>query len=172
MTSATSATRVMFPKAATKSLHAYSWCSLPLTIFQPGSLVRRVWISASVNFLAGMAWSSTGARDGRVHYEPRASHRQDSGRRSRLDDAVTRLLRNAQLAAGGKVRILRVSRWPLNAWSNSIMVEVSFAPKIRGVRCVMQMDGGNREEEDSSDPIWHRTDRRVDFAIDAREASH
>src|SRR5271155_5742137 len=57
MASATRATRVILPKAATKSLQAYSWCSLPLMIFQPGNLVRRACISALVNFFAGMGRS-------------------------------------------------------------------------------------------------------------------
>src|SRR5580700_10989253 len=75
--SATRATRVMLPKAATKSLHANSWCSLPWTIFQPGNLERRACISASVNFFAGMMRSSRSAGEGQVHYVPRSIHRQD-----------------------------------------------------------------------------------------------
>jgi hypothetical protein len=63
--------------------------------------------------------------------------------------------------------MLRVSRSALNAWSNSIKVEVSFAAKMRGVRRATRMDGGNREEKDSSDPIRHRADRRVDCQADA-----
>jgi hypothetical protein len=72
----------------------------------------------------------------------------------------------------GKTQMLRAPRWALNAWSNSIMVEVSFTAKIRSVQRAMQMDGGDREEEDSSDPIRDWADRRVDRTVDAGEASH
>jgi hypothetical protein len=65
-----------------------------------------------------------------------------------------------------------VSHWPLNARVNSIMVEVSFSAKMRAVHRALKMDGGNREEEDSCDSIWHWADRRVDRAADAGKTSH
>src|SRR6266478_1419182 len=55
MASATSATRVMLPKAVTKSLHANSRCSLPFTTLQPLALGNSAEISVSVSFFAGMA---------------------------------------------------------------------------------------------------------------------
>src|SRR5712691_13261797 len=61
MASATSATRVILPKAVTKSLHANSRCSLPFTTLQPFALGRNEEISASVSFFAGMAQSSARA---------------------------------------------------------------------------------------------------------------
>src|SRR5277367_2398747 len=64
------------------------------------------------------------------------------------------------------------SRSSLNACANSIIVEVSFAAKMRSVRRELRTDGGNREKEDSSDPIRHWADRGVDRSADARKASH
>src|SRR6267143_6547446 len=58
MASATSATRVMLPNALTKSLHANSRWSLPLTRFQPLVLESSVVTSASESFFAGMSHSS------------------------------------------------------------------------------------------------------------------
>src|SRR5229473_2165175 len=58
MASATSSTRVMLPKAVTKSLHANSRCSLPLATLHPLALGSNAEISVSVSFFAGMAHSS------------------------------------------------------------------------------------------------------------------
>src|SRR5271154_4048137 len=57
MDSATSATRVMFPKAVTKSLHSNARCNLPLTRLQPLARFMLSLISASLSFFASMAFS-------------------------------------------------------------------------------------------------------------------
>src|SRR6266436_5073723 len=54
MASATSATRVMLPKAVTKSLHANSRCSLPFTMLHPVALGSSAVISGSESFFAGI----------------------------------------------------------------------------------------------------------------------
>src|SRR6266446_1985131 len=58
MASATSATRVMLPNAATKSLHTNSRCSLPLRTLHPLAFGNSAEISVSLSFFAGMAHSS------------------------------------------------------------------------------------------------------------------
>jgi hypothetical protein len=60
----------------------------------------------------------------------------------------------------------------LNACANSIIVEVSFLAKMRGVRRAGKMYGGNREEEDSSDSVRRGADRRVHRAAYARKTGH
>jgi len=89
-----------------------------------------------------MMWSSKGGAEQRFHYEPRAAYGQDSahraaGRFGGVGQAGGPILR----ASGGvsfgsgwrKVRMPRVPRSALNAWSNSIKVEVSFAAKMARV---------------------------------------
>src|SRR6266436_5946380 len=71
MASATRATRVMLPKAVTKSLHANSRCSLPFTKLQPLALGSSAEISVSVSFFAGMAASGNCFRSLR-HYAAQA----------------------------------------------------------------------------------------------------
>src|SRR6266481_2555071 len=55
MASATSATRVMLPNAATKSLHANSRCSLPFSTLHPLALGSSAVISGSDSFFAGIS---------------------------------------------------------------------------------------------------------------------
>src|SRR2546421_8395760 len=76
MASATSATRVILPKAVTKSLHANSRCSLPFTTLQPFALGRSEEISASVSLFGGMAQSSTRACLVPRHYAVQAPCQQ------------------------------------------------------------------------------------------------
>src|SRR5580704_4024266 len=90
MASATRATRVILPKAVTKSLQTYSWCSLPLTIFQPRNLERRALISASVNFFAGIACTSGRLSRWRFHYEPGTATGQQYGGVTVLAGSVAR----------------------------------------------------------------------------------
>src|SRR5580704_7125414 len=90
MASATRATRVILPKAATRSLHSYSRCSLLLTIFQPGNLGSRAWISASFSFFAGMMRSFGGLLGWRHHYDPRPNRRQDNATRSPVHGCLDR----------------------------------------------------------------------------------
>src|SRR6266404_4168374 len=54
MASATSATRVMLPNAALKSLHSYCLRSFPATSRHPGMRLRSLLISSSANLRAGM----------------------------------------------------------------------------------------------------------------------
>src|ERR1700730_722838 len=54
MASATRATRVMLPNAATKSLQVNSLCSLPLTMLHPAAFGSSAAISASESFFAGI----------------------------------------------------------------------------------------------------------------------
>src|SRR5262249_53540246 len=55
--SANSATRVMLPNAALKSLHSKVLCSFPFTARQPGILLSSLSISSSVSLRAGMCAS-------------------------------------------------------------------------------------------------------------------
>src|ERR1700720_928232 len=109
MASATRATRVILPKAVTKSLQAYSWCSLPLTIFQPRNLGRRALISASVNFFAGMACSSGRLSRLRFHYEPGATTGQQCGGVTVLADWVARHSCHTSLCKPGWSGVRRVA---------------------------------------------------------------
>src|SRR5580692_10660861 len=154
MASATRATRVMLPKAATKSLQVYSWCSLPWTIFQPGNLERSACISPSVNFFAGIVWSSGSAGEGQFHYVPSGVARQDSG-----GDRFTAWL-------GGLCALA------VECLSKFHYRRGFFCGKNAPCAPRSAMDGGNREKEDSSDSIRHWAHRRVDRSPDAREAGH
>src|SRR6267143_4137401 len=118
MASATSATRVMLPKAATKSLHANSRCNLPFTTLQPLALGSSAVISASDSFLAGMAHPS-GIRG---NSPPPLCGASDNA--ARISASVAR-------TAG---RSNACSRSSLNARGNSIIVGGSFEAKLRDVR--------------------------------------
>src|SRR5580692_9047930 len=154
MASATRATRVILPKAATKSLQVYSRCSLPWTIFQSGNLETRACISASVNFFAGMIWSSRSA-GGQPHYVPRSIDRQDCG-----GDHLGLWLSGGRCALAVECLCKFHYRRGFFCGKNT-----PCAPRST-------MDGGNREKEDSSDSIRHWAHRRVDRSPDAREAGH
>src|SRR5712692_664799 len=78
MASATSATRVMLPKAVTKSLQTNSRCNLPLATLQPFVFGSRACTSASVSFFAGMAGTS---KNGRHHYAAQGVRQQECCRR-------------------------------------------------------------------------------------------
>src|SRR6266852_1122669 len=117
MASATSATRVMLPNAATKSLHTNSLCSLPLTTLHPLALGSNAVISASESFFAGMAHSS------RIGWRS-----TDIMRRMRQHR------KNSSFAGENCGPSERMQRSSLNAARNSIIVRVSFEAKVRVVR--------------------------------------
>src|SRR6266481_2586202 len=118
MASATSATRVMLPKAATKSLHTNSRCSLPLTTLHPLDLGSSAVISASESFFAGMAHSSgTGWRSLQPLCGASAAPATFPVSLARAADCVNALNGSS-----------------LNARGNSIIVGSSFEAKMRVVR--------------------------------------
>src|SRR6202158_3118708 len=118
MASATSATRVILPNALTKSLHANSRCSLPLTRFQPLVLESSVVTSASESFFAGMSHSS---RIGWCSLQPLcgaiAAPATTPAAAERAADCVIAAWSGSSLIARG----------------NSTIVGVSPETKIRGV---------------------------------------
>src|SRR5882762_5586318 len=91
MASATSATRVILPKAATKSLHANSRCNFPFTTLHPLALGSSAVISASESFLAGMAHPPESAEILHCYYAAQAITPQEFRPRWRAPPAVRTL---------------------------------------------------------------------------------
>src|SRR5260370_20443397 len=119
--SATSATRVMLPKAVTKSLHANSRCSFPFTTFHPLALGSKVVISASESFLAGIFHSS---RIGWRSLQPLCGARSAPATIPVSQVRAARAARRSNAGNGSS----------LNARGNSIIVRVSFEAQLRVVR--------------------------------------
>src|SRR5712672_1864979 len=118
MASATRATRVIWPNAVTKSLHANSLCSFPFATLHPFAFDRSAIVSDSESFFAGMAHSSRS----RCYLLPP------------LCGASPAPARSPACRAGIGGHSNETSGSSLNARANSIIVGVCFAAKMRLVR--------------------------------------
>src|SRR5271168_3984309 len=165
MDSATSATRVMLPKAVTKSLHSKARCSLPLTRLHPLACARCSFTSASLNFFGGMASSSgTFVSGGTIMRRKRRSgnHAGPSG-----GGLAARIAARANACARERLPARRLPCLDVEC-PRKLLYRRGFLC-TKNARCAQTLceNGERSEKENSRHTIWGGSHRRVHCTIDA-----
>src|SRR5260221_14147265 len=145
MASAISATRVMLPNAALKSLHSNCLCSLPLSTLQPGIRLSSLLISSSESFCAGIVHLLRSLLNpGRKFYHTSVNRRRTRGfgalryyESGGAQDAIA----GAGFGAPRALRFVCLSR--LNPLSYKFPCALKFSSERRG--CVIRRTSRNTE---------------------------